>query len=114
MGATMANHPSADFYLPSYARPKEAPCPGLSLVNLVSQTLAYNRGLAVTRERDSPQRLEARNQCAEALIALHNRRHGHEQEMLQWVMLEKLKIGNFMVDGMCRNLITYTVPLSQV
>merc|ERR1712093_965302 len=84
--AAMANHPSAAFYLPSYAPPGETPCPGLMLTDLISQTLAYNRGLAITREKDIKKRLDERDQCAEALIKLHHRRHGLEQKALERVM----------------------------
>jgi len=112
--AAMANHPSAAFYLPTYARSGETPCPGLMLVDLISQTIAYNRGLAITREKDSLERLKDRDQCAKALIKLHQQRHGFEQEMLERVMQVRLKLWNPAVEGMCQNLITYTVPLSQL
>merc|ERR1712139_311417 len=97
----------------------QTPCPGLMLVDLISQTIAYNRGLAITREKDSLERLKDRDHCAKALIKLHQRRHGFEQEMLKRVMQVRLKICSGLkicpaVEGMCQNLITYTVPLSQL
>merc|ERR1712072_422773 len=107
----LANHSTADFYLPSFAPPGDTPCPGLMLTDLISQTLAYNRGLAITRERDSETRLQERDQCAEELIKLHHRRHGLEQKILERVMREQLNIA---LDGMCQNLITYTQPISQL
>merc|ERR1711959_313513 len=103
----MANHPSANFYLPDWAPVGQTPCPGLMLMDLIAQTIAYNRGLAITRENDSIERLRDRDHCAKALIKLHQRRHGFEQEMLERVMQVRLKISSWAVEGMCQNLITY-------
>jgi len=110
----MANHPSANFYLPDWAPVGQTPCPGLMLMDLISQTIAYNRGLAVTREKDSIERLRDRDQCARELIAVHQSRHRLEQEMLKRVLKHRLSRGEHEIKCMCRNMITYTVPLSQL
>jgi len=86
----MCNHPTADYYLPSDAPPEERPVPGVSLVKLMKETIEYNTGLAVTREKDDAQRCAARHECAMVLKRLHQRRHGHEQRMLERVMQDRL------------------------
>jgi len=111
--AAMASHPTADYYLPTYARRGECPCPGLMLIDLINQTIAYNNGLAITREKDDDQRLAQRAQCADALKELHKRRHGREQYMLRCVMQARLNEGRSKVfdaeavKRMCVNFLTY-------
>jgi hypothetical protein len=110
----MANHPSANFYLPDWAPVGQTPCPGLMLTDLIAQTIVYNRGLAITREKDSIERLNDRDQCARELIAVHQSRHRLEQELLERVLNYRFNRGNDAFKSMCKNMITYTVPLSQL
>jgi hypothetical protein len=103
----MTEHPSCDYYLPSDAPPAERPVPGVSLIKLMNETIAYNTGLAVTREKDDNQRCAARHECAMILKRLHQKRHGREQRMLEHVMQDRLDLGDGTAGQMCENLLTF-------
>merc|ERR1712194_125060 len=84
--ATMAFHPTADYYLPTYAPMLERPCPKLCLVGLIQELTKYNNG------RGNDERREDRDRCVGVLKKLHKNRHGLEQRILERVMRER--VGN--------------------
>lgn len=94
--AAMAFHPTADFYLPTYAPMLQRPCPKLCLVALITELTKYNK-----RE---PNRREDRERCVVVLKRLHKRRHGFEQRVLERVMVERVGCNG---GQMSKNLLSY-------
>jgi hypothetical protein len=95
---TMAFHPSADFYLPTYKPMLKRPCPKLCLDELIEDLLDYNNGKGNDRRRAD------RDRCVDVLVRLHRKRHGHDQQWLKRVMLKKVG-----PDGvpMCERFLSY-------
>jgi hypothetical protein len=90
---TMAFHPSADYYLPTYKPMLKRPCPKLCLDELIEDLLDYNSG------KGNDSRRADRDRCVRVLIRLHRKRHGVrvvavrvrlEQRCLERVMYEKV------------------------
>merc|ERR1712048_764766 len=81
---TMAFHPSADYYLPTYKPMLKRPCPKLCLDELIEDLLDYNNG------KGNDSRRADRDRCVDVLIRLHKKRHGFEQRCLERVMMEKV------------------------
>jgi len=81
---TMAFHPSADYYLPTYAPMPKRPCPKLCLDELIEDLIDYNNG------KGNDSRRADRDRCVDVLIRLHKKRHGLEQRILERVMMEKV------------------------
>jgi len=81
---TMAFHPSADFYLPTYKPMLKRPCPKLCLDELIEDLIDYNNG------KGNDWRRPDRDRCVEVLIRLHKKRHGLDQRILERVMMEKI------------------------
>lgn len=102
--AAMVSHPTADYYLPTYAPLLERPCPKLCLVELKDEVAKYNNGRAKQEGQDH-QRRKDRDRCVELLMKLHRRRHGLDQRVLERVMMEHIGIAGVQ---MSKNLLTYT------
>jgi len=81
---TMAFHPSADYYLPTYKHMMKRPCPKLCLDELIEDLIDYNNG------KGNDSRRADRDRCVNVLIRLHKKRHGLEQRWLEHVMMEKV------------------------
>merc|ERR1712060_73721 len=102
---TMAFHPSADYYLPTYKPMLKRPCPKLCLDELIEDLIDYNNG------KGNDSRRADRDRCVDVLIRLHKKRHGLEQRCLERVMMEKVgPMGAAMSD----NVLSWTrgVPMS--
>jgi len=95
----MAFHPSADYYLPTWAPMLERPCPKLCLVALIAELTKYNNG------RGNDERRKDRDRCVEVLMRLHKRRHGLEQRILERVLMDR--VGCICGKVMSKKLISY-------
>jgi len=81
---TMAFHPSADFYLPTWKPMLKNPCPKLCLNELIEDLIDYNNG------KGNDSRRADRDRCVDVLMRLHRKRHGLEQRCLERVMYETI------------------------
>merc|ERR1712046_106056 len=81
---TMAFHPSADDYLPTWLPVLKRPFQKLCLNELIEDLIDYNI------EKGNDWRRADRDRCVEVLIRLHKKRHGLEQRILESVLEEKL------------------------
>jgi len=101
--AAMTSHPTADYYLPTYAPMLQRPCPRLCLVELIGRMRAYNNG------RGNDGRRRDRDRCVDVLINLHKRRHGFEQRVLERVMMERVGGAGVLMSA---NLLSYSTEPS--
>lgn len=107
----MLNHPSADYYLPTWASKTDTPIFGNRLWDTIFHTVKFNDGPALEHDRNNPGAMEDRRECIELLKAEHRRRHGVEQRAFEWVMkfrLSRLMRADRQVSRLCADFITYS------
>lgn len=106
---TMIDHPSADYYLPTWASKADTPIFGNRLLDSIFHTIKFNNGPAREHDQNNPGAMENRQKCIEILQAEHRRRHGVEQQALKYVMKYVLMLADkpMLLDGLCAGVITF-------